>query len=174
MVTETWDEDYMAISDESAVKRLKTMRMKSGVARAMFDYLRVYDGHGEATVKPVAIGAGLSEKQVRDLFKTLEKLGLGRLLLGRHTKSTRFEWREQCASLIPGKQRGEPEDEDEETLLARLDIPGASRVATTTWSIELDGPRTRRAALTLPAGVTARDLDKLMAFCERYRKSLTS
>ena len=71
----------------------------------------IYDNTEGVTVKPVAQGSGLTEKKVRDIFGSLQRFKLGRVVLGRREKDTQFEsaaadWKKN----IPTEQRGEPDE----------------------------------------------------------------
>jgi hypothetical protein len=164
----------MAMSaNEATVKRLKAMRKQSQSVRALFDFLLIYDNTEHVTVKPVALGSGLSEKEVRDVFGSLQRLKLGRIKLGRHGKDTRFEWAAaDWKKNIPAKQRGEPEDEDEVEMLAGMDNSNATHLQVGVWSLKLGGRRT--ATLILPRGVDSKDLEMVARFCARYQKLLGS
>jgi hypothetical protein len=163
----------MTDASQVVLKKLKVLRKRSPEVRAMFNFLTMYDSGATTSVEPVAVGASLTEKQVREVFSVLQRMRLGRLVLGRHKQPTRFEWSvESWKDMIPGKQRGEPDDEDEETLLASLRIPGAAFSQVNTWAIQLKARK--KAVVTLPSGVEAADLAKLIQFFERYRRLLAA
>ena len=158
-------------ANEAAVKRLKAMRKQSPSVRALFDFLLIYDNTEGVTVKPVAQGSGLTEKEVRDIFGSLQRFKLGRIVLGRRGKDTRFEWAAaDWKKNIPTKQRGEPEDEDEVEMLASLDNANATQLQVGVWNLKLGGRRT--ATLILPRGVDSKDLEMVARFCARYQKLL--
>ena len=90
-------------------QRLIALRKKNAQARALFDGLLTYERFmDETNVAVLSRKSALTEKEVRDVLKVLERMHLGRLWIGRRGSPTRFEWAESYLEFLPGKQPGEP------------------------------------------------------------------
>lgn len=85
----------MATKSETGLKRLYR---GSSTARMLLDYFASREKNRESTsfARVLAIMAGQDEpptrSRVREVFRTLEKLGYGTFIVGRRGHQTRFIW----------------------------------------------------------------------------------
>jgi hypothetical protein len=66
----------------------------NGIARSVFDHLSSFENNMKCTyIHRVAHATKENESDIREIFKQLEALELGSLILGRKGARTRFEWK---------------------------------------------------------------------------------
>lgn len=152
-------------------QRLAHMRVKSPTARAVFDYLLglEHDGEKPTQVAVVAKSTALTERDVREVFRALQGLRLGRLIVGRHGGRTRFEWAAPIQQSIPARRKGE-QDAETAALLELSDVSGVHAAPTNAWVVKLGGRRT--ATLLLPISLTRAELEKVRDFCRALNDAL--
>lgn len=165
---------------KETVGKLKGMRAGDAAVRSVFNYLREFESEDaiEMEVKRVANGAFLATKDVREVFSKLERLRLGRLILGRQGGQTRFKWLledwgiRSWKAIVPGRQPGEPDVVDESEVLGELeDSDHLLHAESNVWVIKLGGGRRRVATLIFPRGMDRKELDKVIKFCQRHRSA---
>lgn len=151
--------------------KLRLLRMKDPRARALFDCFLTYAKFMTMmTVETLAKKSNLREKEVRDVLQVLQRLKLGRFIVGRRGEESRFEWVESYFGVIPGKQLGEEPDLDPLAALNIKGIGGAMATPLNEWVIALGGRRT--ATVLLPPNTQRTDVLKLQDFFDQYLKAL--
>lgn len=167
----------MADIDVGTVEKVRQLLEKQEV-RALFDYLSEFKNNRRYTVVDVvAKKAMCSPFVIRGVFKDLQDLGLGRLLIGRKGHQTRFEWSAPLTAVAEIAAGGQVNDEalfDKSWIEALpeeskdADIDGGEDEA----GLDQSEKKTHKyhlranfeAILTLPSDLTSKDVDKLHAF----------
>jgi hypothetical protein len=162
-------------SIDAISRHLREMSDKNPNARALFEYLATYENNMRKTyVHNLAHGSGLSQSQVRKVFKQLEQdpFEIGKLRVGRRGHSTRFEWVAPLTAVAAA-------------ALGQRDVPD-QEIASDDWAAEAidpeeedddmaakdSGKKTHRfhlrrdfeATLALPVDLTEKDVERLCNF----------
>ena len=154
----------------SSNQRLAQMRVNNPQARAVFDYLLGLKADGKPTyVQTAATATALAEREVREVFRTLQTFRLGRLVVGRKGEGTRFVWASPLHEVIPPRRKGEQDAETAAALEISL-VEGVQAAPSNAWVVKLRGRRT--ATLLLPISLTRADLAKVRTFCEALQHAL--
>jgi len=105
------------------IKELKGLYSESDTAKSFFDYFSNRQRTDRVTKVYVASrNLGISEGEIREFFKELDKLEVGEFIVGRRGHSTRMEWdyNPKSLSMVAASKSNElikvsHEDEDEES-----------------------------------------------------------
>lgn len=163
--------------DVGTVEKVKQLLEKQDFV-TLFRYLAEFKKNMRYTVVDNASKkTGLSTFAIRGVFKDLQDLGLGRLLIGRKGHQTRFEWSAPLTAVAEIAAGGQVNDEvlfdkswiealPEESKDADIDDgeheAGLDQSEKKTHKYHLRA--NFEAALTLPSDLTSKDVDKLHAF----------
>jgi len=94
---------------------IRNLTSSSTVAQAFFEQLagRVKNYRVTTVDHAIRLTGGSSRKQVVDLFKKMEELGLGHFIVGRRNGTSRFEW---SVGMVETGQAALGESEDIEAI----------------------------------------------------------
>lgn len=155
---------------------LSTYLKDNASALRVFAFFGRYTNNvGETVVETVARAMRLPPREVRAVFKALEGMKIGRLILGRHGESTRFEWSKPVTEVVKVAFERAPADklDDPSWLLDAApsgvlpDAPVAKR-GVREFTVPLRGKLS--ATLTLPVGFTKADVAKVRRFLEFFKE----
>lgn len=161
-------------SIDAISRHLREMSDKNPNARALFEYLATYENNMRKTyVHNLAHGTGLSQYQIREVFKQLQKepFEIGELYVGRRGHRTRFEWDAPLTAVAAAAlgQRDVPDQEiaSDDWEAEALDPEEEADDAATDTSKKTHRFHLRRdfeATLALPADLTEKDVERLCSF----------
>jgi hypothetical protein len=155
-------------------QNIQAVAASTPASKTVFEYLGSYGNNMRCVyVDRIASDINLDESEIRAVFKGLEALELGRLILGRRGSRTRFEWDTPLTMVAKAglgkanlpedqlratewKKTAEPDDSEQQGLEQDL---GVRR---TTHSYRLR--ENFMASLILPTDFNQKDLERLTTY----------
>lgn len=139
----------------------------------LFYHLASYQRNMRVThVDNLAKGAGLEEQEVRDALSKLVPLKLGRLVIGRHGRRTRFEWDApliEVAAIATGAVGADELNLEDSSWIQDAE-PGdevpVARIPTKSFSVPLTNGR--HASLEVPVPLSKADVAKIHRFIDLF------